>query len=370
MIKKIKKHVMHFWHSLETLDERIYFMTLFVAVASGIITCIAGVIQRLPFSVQAITFFILVFTLILLFFSMKHPEYRQGQRIVLVIVINFIFFPLTFFAAGGIHSGMSLFFLVGLFLVAIMLRGNLGGIVFVLSLLLMELTVTMSNLFPQFVSEVTKWQHYQDVKVTLFLSGLPVYAITTLILTAYNRERDQNARLMEKLRNLSTRDELSGLYNRRELFRRLEIAFSGEKNERNETLKRDNLYVAMFDVDNFKHLNDAFGHGFGDTVLSRIAGVLDRFADIKKGELASRYGGEEFVSVLSAGSLEEAYNRAEEIRRNVVALHFDEVPDLVVTLSGGVISCAGETEIKKVMHDVDELLYQAKAAGKNRIFCK
>jgi diguanylate cyclase (GGDEF)-like protein len=199
---------------------------------------------------------------------------------------------------------------------------------------------------------------------------MSVYAITTLILTAYERERHHNEVLMEKLRNLSTRDALSGLFNRRELFRRLEIVYNDHPAERSEKLSRDHQYIAMFDVDNFKHLNDTYGHSFGDTVLAAVAHVLDESADPKHGEMASRYGGEEFVCLLTASGLEEAVARVDGIRQKVALLRFEEVPDLVVTISGGVVPCNSEKDIKQVMHNVDELLYEAKREGKNRICSK
>lgn len=312
---------------------------------------------------------IFVFTIILSVHSVRHPKQRGIQKLLLVIVINFVFFPVIFFPSGGIYSGMSLFFLAGLFLVGITLRGKLSGIVFVASLLVMELTLTLSDRYPQLLASMTERQHYQDVKVTLFLSGMSVYAITTLILTAYDRERRHNQELMEKLRNLSTRDALSGLFNRRELFRRLEIIYSDHPVDRTEKLSREKQYIAMFDVDDFKHLNDTYGHAFGDTVLAAVASVLNRSANPKDGEMASRYGGEEFVSILTAGSLEEAYTRVDAIRQQISELRFEEVPGLVVTISGGVVPCNSTSEIKKVMHDVDECLYEAKEAGKNRICC-
>ena len=321
-------------------------------------------------SVVLMTALIFVFTMILSVISIRFPRHRQMQKVLLVIVINFLFFPSVFFPSGGIYSGVILFFLAGLFLVGITLRGSLSVILFTASLLVMQVTLFIAHKHPALVSPMTEPQHFHDVQVTLFLSGMSVYAITTLILTAYERERHHNEVLMEKLRNLSTRDALSGLYNRRELFRRLEIVYNDHPAERSEKLSRDHQYIAMFDVDNFKHLNDTYGHSFGDTVLAAVAHVLDESADPKHGEMASRYGGEEFVCLLTASGLEEAVARVDAMRQKIAKLRFEEVPGLGVTISGGVVPCNSENDLKKVMHNVDELLYEAKARGKNRICSK
>ena len=364
-----RNRVLQFWRSLETLDERIYYMLLSVADIAGLISTIVGFIQKLNIGTLCLTFLTFVFTVLLSVISVRHPEQRKIQKIVLIIAINFFFFPASFFLSGGIHSGMILFLLTGLFLVGITLRGKLSGYIFVASLVAMEMTLFFASLYPNLTIPMNEQQHYLDVEVTLFLTSMSVYAITTLILSAYDRECRQNEKLMEKLRNLSTRDELSGLFNRRKLFQRLEMIYSSHPAEQSEKFSREKMYIAMFDVDNFKHLNDTYGHSFGDVVLTAVAKVLDNAANPQNGELSSRYGGEEFVSILAADSLDEAYSKADTVRQQISELRFEEVPDLVVTISGGVVACSSEDEIKLIMHDVDECLYKAKAAGKNRIFC-
>ena len=188
-----------------------------------------------------------------------------------------------------------------------------------------------------------------------------------LVLMAYRRERQEKDALNEKLRNLSVRDALSGLYNRRELFRRLEIMYDGENHERAETLTRQGGYIAMFDIDDFKHLNDTYGHSFGDRVLAGVSKTMLDAVQPESGEMASRYGGEEFGLILFAGSMEDAYTRMDKLRSDIFSLHWSEVPSLRVSISGGLISCEKYESITSAMHDVDELLYRAKASGKNRI---
>ena len=123
----------------------------------------------------------------------------------------------------------------------------------------------------------------------------------------------------------------------------------------------------MFDLDDFKNLNDTYGHSFGDTVLVDVAQALQDMVRPDLGELSARYGGEEFVSILSAASLEEAFDRVDRARRRIAQLSWAEHPEVRVSISGGLLSCEDHPDLTQAMHDVDALLYRAKAENKNRI---
>lgn len=363
-MKKVEK----LWLSFDTLDDKVFMLTVMVSIVVGVIALVAGALQHLPFVSMIATFVIVVFMALLLVLGIRFPQKRALLRLLLLLGINFVLFPVTFIFSGGIHSGMILFFLIGLFLVAVMLRGKAGEIVFIISLLIMILSIEFAQHFPELVSQMSLQKHYQDVKVTLILSGIGLYAITVLIFNAYNQERHNNRVLMEKLQNLSIRDTLSGLYNRGELYRRLEIMYGGtEQEHRKNTLVRERHYIAMLDIDDFKLLNDTYGHDFGDRVLAEVSHVLDEMARPGEGEIAARYGGEEFVCVLVADNMEEAYARLEESRKRIGELTWERDPALRVHISGGVVSCMSDDDLTGTMRAADELLYKAKRSGKDRI---
>ncbi len=365
--QKIIRVLFRSWYELDTLEERIYHIVLDVAVFISVITVIADLIMRVPGSAVFSSVMVLAFIILLQFVTMRYPRYSKTCRFVLVLGLNLVLFPGSFYSSGGIYSGIVLFYLLGVAMCAILLRGNLGGIIFVVSLLMMELSITLSTVFPNLVRAMSPAQHRQSVKVTLLLSAMALYSIVLLILRSYNIERTQNEELMQKLRELSTKDTLCGLYNRRELFRRLEIMYGAAPQPRTETLTRADHFIAMFDVDDFKELNDSYGHSFGDRVLVDVSRVLNEMVRPEAGELSARYGGEEFVSVLTAANREEAFTRVDRAREKIAALSWEEHPAARVSVSGGLLSCADHPDLTQAMHDVDVLLYKAKAANKNRI---
>ncbi|MGE4397178.1 MAG: GGDEF domain-containing protein [Sulfurimonas sp.] len=168
--------------------------------------------------------------------------------------------------------------------------------------------------------------------------------------------------LMEKLRDTSLRDGMTGLYNRRFLEEIIDKIMS-HANRHNETYA-----VMMLDVDFFKMVNDTYGHDIGDKVIVALAKVLKN--SIREADLAIRYGGEEFLVLLSNATDEGVMQVATKIHSAFGALSFDvgTAESLKKTLSIGIAKFPtdGDT-IWKCIKYADTALYEAKNTGRNKI---
>jgi diguanylate cyclase (GGDEF)-like protein len=160
----------------------------------------------------------------------------------------------------------------------------------------------------------------------------------------------------EKLHELATIDELTGLFNRRYLMNLIE-----SENGRFERYRRPTSLM-MVDIDEFKNINDQSGHAVGDKVLRGIAKLI---LDIKRrADIAARIGGDEFLILLPETSQENALVLAERLRAQVENhLVWDNVP-LKVTISIGVAEA--KDELSMLIQRVDDALYAAKRAGRNQ----
>lgn len=171
-----------------------------------------------------------------------------------------------------------------------------------------------------------------------------------------------NLKLREKLRYQSIRDPLTGLFNRRYLDESLERELP------NALRKNRSLGVIMLDVDRFKKFNDLFGHDAGDTVLRELGDYLGKF--VRRGDLACRYGGEEFTLILPESSLEDTRRRAEELRTSFQQLSIKH-RDIVlgkVTLSLGVAALPDHgTTAVQLLAAADSALLRAKEQGRDRV---
>ncbi len=171
-----------------------------------------------------------------------------------------------------------------------------------------------------------------------------------------------NLNLRETLRTQAIRDPLTGLFNRRYLEESLNREF------RRSLRKGSAVAMLMVDIDRFKQVNDSHGHEAGDAVLRELAKVLQ--AQLRVEDIASRYGGEEFVLILPETEMTSAFECGERVRQAIHAMRIQHYGQLLegVTISIG-LACFpqhGDT-VDAVMRAADAALYRAKENGRDRL---
>jgi diguanylate cyclase (GGDEF)-like protein len=171
-----------------------------------------------------------------------------------------------------------------------------------------------------------------------------------------------NLKLREKLRGLSIRDPLTGLFNRRYLEESL------ERELRRAERRSLPVAVIMIDIDHFKSFNDTFGHEAGDLMLKEVATLLR--ANIRAEDIACRYGGEELVLILPEMTFELAQERAERLAAAVRHLRIPQPLQAfgTVTISAGVaVFPTHGSSGRAVINAADQALYRAKQFGRDRV---
>jgi diguanylate cyclase (GGDEF)-like protein len=193
----------------------------------------------------------------------------------------------------------------------------------------------------------------QAVLATVFVTTFVVAA--TVIVGTLIRDLERREQL---LKELSQRDPLTNLFNRRHVFERIEVELARVR-------RGSSLAVVMLDLDGFKRVNDALGHLRGDVLLKEIAVAL--FKTTREVDVAGRYGGDEFVVALPDSMAEQAAVAADRFARAVrdAAKRFDAAHS--VTASVGLAVATRDDTVASLLRRADENAYRAKQQGGDRV---
>lgn len=174
-------------------------------------------------------------------------------------------------------------------------------------------------------------------------------------------EKEKNCRKLEELTNLTIRDDLTGLFNSRQFYSHI-----AQEVDRSNRYFRP-LSLILMDIDNFKLLNDTYGHLFGDKILSGMGEIIK--SAIRMQDTAYRYAGDEFTILLPETELERAIAVAERVRRaiEIETQLLSDPKSLKVTVSIGVVEYLTDEEIKSFVHRADGAMYASKKKGRNII---
>ncbi len=204
-------------------------------------------------------------------------------------------------------------------------------------------------------------RHKSGERKPVVVKTMPLYEGDEIIgaIEIFNDNYDLFTTLvkMNQYKDMAYTDKLTGLPNRH---------FIDEFLNNKDLRSGVNTYVLFMDIDNFKHVNDTYGHDFGDTVLASVGKMTRRF--LKKSDEVFRYGGEEFVALIFDDSSENVISIAERIRKKVEELVFEfEGKEVQVTISGGVAMQSSDEKLDEAIKRADQFMYKAKMEGKNRI---
>ena len=277
------------------------------------------------------------------------------QMVLVGLLYNFIFMNLAF---HGIENAM-------VYLLLITALFSAGTVASYQHLKGLSVVLIFSTMSPQMIYYLTTASINGSIMAFLilifiiFMSNIAFQlhkeAINTLTvnfeLTAAN----------EKLNKLARIDMLTGLNNRRSFF---EV---GEKSLTRAKRYNHSLSVVMLDIDNFKFINDTYGHPIGDEVLKAVSNTLSQ--GVRGSDFAGRLGGEEFGIILQETNLTTAQEFVERLRTAVQRTNVHiENQDVSVTASFGIAQFGAENdEFDKLLSEADVALYQAKQAGRNRV---
>jgi len=335
-----------------------------IAAVSGCFTSIVGAVTNIPLGlgviaavVPAVNVFLCVGGII---YSFKTQKWVI-PAILLVFYTTFVMAPMLWYTTGGATGSTMPYILVIGLVVSVMFKGKLRVFLIIAVPLIFAAAIITEMLYPDIIRPYTsRVAHYIDLSIGLVVSFIATAMLTISVLRRYHAARHEAEELVEKLKEVSITDSLTGIYNRRLLTSCLD--------EEMRSCYENNmpLSLCIIDVDHFKKVNDVYGHLRGDKVLIEIARILEKHID--DDDILGRYGGEEFLVILKNKTLNEALVTVENFHKAVQEREWEEVEK--ITISCGVSEYVKGISYSDFVSAADKLLYKAKQTGRNKIMYK
>lgn len=358
MMKKIK--------SLKT-EERLFVYMLIFGIVLGSLNIVNNMIIKFAF-VANYKWLVLMFTSgIGFYFTLQENENRvraiKPIKFVMFCEIIFVFLPNGWMNMGGFKPSTMAY----VFLICIAICFVCEGIIrlfFLSSEIIVILTLLFwGNLHPELLVNNSEnllfWDSLVQIPTTIIASAILLIMFSNAFKLEQRKLNEYSGMLIQKnqiLFQMTIKDELTALYNRRYIFDQLQSLWQSLESQ-------EAIRLALVDVDNFKRVNDTLGHVIGDKILKQIANIM---ADGMMGKgFAGRYGGDEFVLVFIGSDIESVMTLLSQINKQVKSIEIH--PGIKISLSGGVSRLTKENDIDSALSRADDILYRSKKTTKDQI---
>lgn len=331
---------------------------LLVPVALAFAYLVDAIEQAAALRCTAFVFFLIVLFFVL-FRSGLNLRFADPSLTSEMICVSIVLLAWIMYEAPLLRGSLSLFYLVALLFGVLRLATRR-----LMALALLALVAHACVLVFAYLREPELDLKAAGLQFAVLCGVLPWFALMGGHVNKLRRRlSDSNRQLQsafERIEEIASRDDLTGLYNRRYLMEVL-------RREHARAKRLNSSYaVCVLDIDHFKRVNDTHGHGAGDAVLRHFATISA--SGLRAVDVLGRFGGEEFLLILPDTGSAGACTAAERMRAAIEASGFPRLPaDWKVTLTAGVAVSRRDEDIEQLLGRADGALYQGKEAGRNRV---
>ncbi len=335
----------------DAFQRRLHRQILWIMMLTSIVNIIGNIIIGYPTAANYKWVVALVIAILMMRYGITSAK-RQWRMFGLVTSLVYIMLPAGWYNSGqGTNNALAYLFLL-VIVSTILFEGGQRLFLLASAILIFILTEVTGYLMPDLLPQISRQVHFMDRMVQIPMVVL-IAAVMLIQFAETLREKHRDlADLNEQLHTMAYTDALTGLGNRGFIFERMDLLINS----------KTDFVTLMIDMDNFKYVNDTFGHMEGDRLIVRLAETLRTcFGD--NADIA-RYGGDEFIVILQEDTRLIA-RLCDEFLRQV--RHQVRVGDYGATISGGYAAYDGQMEMDMYLRTVDRILYSAKGQGKDQI---
>ena len=342
------------WKKLQALqlEDQIFAIILICTMAMSIALIVINILIEYPI-VANIKWVIALAVSGFVLCALLLNRFVKTSRIVFFLIVIFILLPL-----GWLNSSLTNPFVVAYsFLVMIAIiyffEGKFQFVFFTMELVVIMFMLYLRYAYPQFFVVIDTKIEMVDVMYQLPLTFIAGAFMIKAFAKSYRFALEELGKQKQALTYLTLHDELTTIYNRRYIFREI---------EKMQKHKKSKVLIGMVDLDNFKQVNDTYGHVMGDILLKKAATTIQDI--IGENGIVGRYGGDEFIVVCNGCSKSKMIEILKKIQYASNQLGSLEA---FTSFSGGFILCRQVCIIEDCLAQADRLLYTSKHQGKNTI---
>ena len=276
----------------------------------------------------------------------------QLPAVLIILLLAWFEFPYLYYCYG---NAAIVYLILGIVGLAVFFPRNMVIVSFVFTILEYFAIMWISFKRPSRWIIMDDTGNMGTTVGSFIIVAFSVFAIIFVLLRRYEEQREQLLSLSKNLEFAANHDPLTKLYNRRYLVSQVrEWMRMSEKN----------FWIVLLDVDDFKAVNDTYGHGYGDDVLREVGRLM--IEEMSDKGIASRFGGEEFMLVFEQDDRAQVIRSFQKIQEGLRA-YSQATRQTDITLSGGMERYEAAKPLDMLFTSTDRKLYAAKSAGKNRI---
>lgn len=339
------------------LETKIFISILIAGIVLSIVLIIENIVIDYPMIANVKWLVTIILCSVALYFIIQNKYVAFLERAVFTITIVGLL-PLGWINSS-IYNPFTIAYSFMILIAAVFLfKGTWQWFFIILEMFIVLTMLALTYLHPEIFAVIDHQVLMQDIFIQIPITFLGAILILRAFASAYHSTVNQLKNQKETLTHITLHDELTGIYNRRYIFQvldQLENYFDDYKN----------IVIGMIDLDDFKSVNDTWGHVAGDLLLKQSASMIQEIVGNKG--VVGRYGGDEFIIILhELGDtpyefiLSQLHRMSDVMEQNHAATSF----------SGGFVEIEEFQSLEKSLAQADELLYHSKNRGKNRIFVK
>ncbi|BBE30800.1 hypothetical protein OSSY52_09410 [Tepiditoga spiralis] len=334
------------------LEDRLFSIILIVSFILSFISIVGNILLHFPFYVN-LKWMIFIILILYTFFK-SQITYKIKEKFIFFFFVIFIMIPYGWFDSGGNQNNTIAYFFLILICISFLFYGK-SRIFLIISLVSIFITLQfLGHYFPNLVKIYDEQNQFMDRIIQIPITLITSFLLLNQFSNEYRKEKTELKKANEKLKFYAQKDSLTALYNRRIYDEKLKEILNKKLSE------KVTIFSILLDIDNFKKINDNFGHDTGDLAIKLVANELEK---IFNKSFVTRWGGDEFAILYfdETNSLLEKINLLQKNIKNK-----SKKLNTKITLSIGITKIKTTDNEKTLLKRTDKALYLSKENGKDQ----